>query len=138
VASVLRVMNAAPDTLPQLAQLVARLGQPIYGRATPDGWPDQAAAWMNGGALMDRVNFGIQVGSNQVRDIRLSAWRPARGLLALPPEQQVDDVISALLGGDASPETRQAMLAVQSPAKTPEHLGELLAVAIGSSDFQRR
>ena len=138
VASVLRVMNAAPDTLPQLAQVVARLGQPIYGRATPDGWPDQAAAWMNGGALMDRVNFGIQVGSNQVRDIRLSAWQPARALLALPPEQQVDGVISAVLGGDAAPETRRAMLAVQSPAKTPQHLGELLAVALGSSDFQRR
>ena len=138
VASVLRAMDAAPDTLPQLAQLVAQLGQPIYGRATPDGWPDQASAWMNGGALMDRVNLGIQVANNQVRDIRLAAWPPERALLALSAEQQVDGVIAALLGGDASPETRQAMLAVQSPPKTPQHLGELVAVALGSSDFQRR
>jgi uncharacterized protein (DUF1800 family) len=138
VASVLRVMNAAPDTLPQVAQLVAQLGQPIYGRATPDGWPDQAAAWMNGGALMDRVNLGIRVGNDQVRDVSIAAWRPARTLLALPAEQQVDDVISAVLGGDAAPETREAMLAVQSPSGTVRHLGELVAVALGSSDFQRR
>ena len=138
VASVLRVMNAAPDTLAQVAQLVAQLGQPIYGRATPDGWPDQAAAWMNGGALMDRVNFGIRVGNDQVRDVSIAAWKPSRTLLALEAEQEVDGVISAVLGGDAAPETRQAMLAVQSPPGTARHLGELVAVAIGSSDFQRR
>ena len=138
VASVLRVMNAAPDTTLQLAQLVARLAQPIYGRATPDGWPDQAAAWMNGGALMDRVNLGVQIANNQVRDINVSAWQPAHALLALPAEQQIDGVIAALLAGDASLETRQAMLAVQSPPNTPQHLGELLAVALGSADFQRR
>ena len=138
VASVLRVMDAAPDTTQQMAQLVARLGQPILGRATPDGWPDQATAWMNTGALMNRVNIGVQVGANQLRGISLVKWAPAKTLVALSGPQQVDGVIDAVLGGDASPETRQAMLAVQSPPRTMAHLGELVAIAIGSSDFQRR
>jgi hypothetical protein len=73
-----------------------------------------------------------------VRDVSIAAWRPARTLLALPAEQQVDGVISAVLGGDAAPETREAMLAVQSASGTVRHLGELVAVALGSSDFQRR
>ena len=57
VASILRVMNAAPDTTQRSVQVIARLGQPIFGRATPDGWPDQGAAWITG-ALMNRVNLG--------------------------------------------------------------------------------
>ena len=39
VASALRAVNAQPDTTPRTAQIVARLGQPIFGRQTPDGWP---------------------------------------------------------------------------------------------------
>ncbi len=138
VASILRVMGAPPDTTQQIAQLVARLGQPILGRATPDGWPDQAAAWMNTGALMNRVNLGVQVGANQIRGVALGKWAPAKTLATLSGPQQVDGVIDAVLDGDASPETRQAMLAVQSPPHTMAHLGELVAIAIGSSDFQRR
>ncbi|MFI5229983.1 MAG: DUF1800 domain-containing protein [Gemmatimonadales bacterium] len=138
VASALRAMNASPDTTPQLAQIVARLGQPIFGRATPDGWPDQATAWMNGGALVDRVNFGIQIANDQVREVRLAAWKPAAALPALSADQVVDAVIDALLSGDASFQTRQAMLAAASPVGTPRRVGELVAVALGSSDFQRR
>jgi hypothetical protein len=53
-------------------------------------------------------------------------------------DKQVDGVIDALLGGDASAETRSALLAVQSPAGTPQHLSDLVAIVLGSSDFQRR
>src|SRR5262249_21072131 len=45
VASALRAVNASPDLTPRTAQLVARLGQPIFGRQTPDGWPDRGDAW---------------------------------------------------------------------------------------------
>jgi uncharacterized protein (DUF1800 family) len=57
VASALRAVNAEPDTTPAYAQLVARLGQPIFGRQTPDGWPDRGDAWMNTGAILNRINF---------------------------------------------------------------------------------
>jgi uncharacterized protein (DUF1800 family) len=138
VASILRATNAAPDTTQQNAQIIARLGQPIFGRATPDGWPDQGAAWMNTGALLNRVNLGAQVGSNQIANIAIPTWKPGQALLDAAPEKQVDGIIDALLSGDTSPETRSAMLAVQTPAGTPQRIGDLVAIAIGSSDFQRR
>jgi uncharacterized protein (DUF1800 family) len=138
VASILRVMNAAPDTTRATSQLVAQLGQPILGRATPDGWPDQAAAWMNTGALMNRINLGVRVGANQIAEATLTGWKPRQQIDALDGEQQVDAVVESVLGGDASAETRRAMLAVQSPPHSLRRVGDLLAVAIGSSDFQRR
>src|SRR5437867_3822831 len=59
VASALRATGAMPDATPRGAQIVMRLGQPIFGRQTPDGWPDRAADWMNTGAMVNRVNFGV-------------------------------------------------------------------------------
>ncbi|MGE5100260.1 MAG: DUF1800 family protein, partial [Deltaproteobacteria bacterium] len=138
VASIFRGMNAIPDTTQQTIQMLARLGQPIFGRLTPDGWPDQAASWMNTGALMNRVNLGARVATNQVPNITMAAWKPTNQLLALSGEKQADGVIDALLAGDASPETRDALLAVQSPPGTLQHVGELVAIVIGSSDYQRR
>jgi hypothetical protein len=93
---------------------------------------------MNTGALLNRVNLGAQVGANQISNISISAWAPGQRLSAMDADRQVDGVVEALLGGDASPETRRAMLSVQSSSGTPQHIGELVAIALGSSDFQRR
>jgi uncharacterized protein (DUF1800 family) len=138
MASLLRVMNATPDTTLTSAQLVAVLGQKIFGRVTPDGWPDQGAAWMNTGSALKRMNLGAKVAANQMPHVTVAAWKPAQGLMALTHEQQVDAVVDALLSGDVSVETRRALLAIQSPPGTLQHVGELVAMAIASSDFQRR
>src|SRR6185312_8096306 len=102
VASALRAVNATPDTTPRTAQLVARLGEPIFGRQTPDGWPDRGDAWMNTGAILNRINFGLALAGGQVPGARLAAWPVGDSLSRLPHEQQVDGVIQALLGGQAS------------------------------------
>ena len=66
VASALRAVNAQPDFTPRTAQVVARLGQPIFGRQTPDGWPDRGDAWMNTGAILNRINFGLSLAAGQL------------------------------------------------------------------------
>jgi len=144
VASILRVMDAAPDTTQRRAQIVARLGQPIFGRATPDGWPDRGDAWMNTGALLNRVNLGAQTGAGQMPNVAVARWASNRQLASASPDETVDAVIRATLAGDPSPATREVLLGVSRPAATatPQqrlaYVGTLVGVAIGSSDFQRR
>jgi uncharacterized protein (DUF1800 family) len=142
VASTLRAMNAQPDTTARTAGIVARLGQPIWGRQTPDGWPDQGAPWMNAGSLLNRLNFGESVAAGQVPGVTIAAWRPTPYLLAAPPDKAVGGVIDELLEGRAAAETRRAMLnTMNAPAqgRTPiARLGQVVAVAIGSPEFQRR
>jgi uncharacterized protein (DUF1800 family) len=144
VASILRVMDAAPDTTQRSVQLVARLGQPIFGRSTPDGWPDRGDAWMNTGALLNRVNLGAQTGTNQIPNVVVARWAAAERVIGPTPEATVDAVIGATLDGDASPATRDVMLGVARPpaTATPQqrlaYVANLVGVAIGSSDFQRR
>ena len=57
VVSALRAANAPVDATPRAAQAVARLGQPLYGHQTPNGWPERSSEWLSAGAIADRVNF---------------------------------------------------------------------------------
>ena len=115
VASALRAVGAAADTTPRSAQTVARLGQPIFGRQTPDGWPDRADAWMNTGAILNRINFGIAIAANQLPGARLDRWSQYDRLRAAPRTAQVDGVVSALLGGAVSPVTRGVLVSGENP-----------------------
>ena len=71
VASAFRATSSVPDQTPRSAQIVTRLGQPIFGRQTPDGWPDRADEWLNAGAMVNRVNFGLQLASGRVPGVRV-------------------------------------------------------------------
>jgi uncharacterized protein (DUF1800 family) len=115
VASALRAMNAQPDTTARTAQLVARLGQPIFGRQTPDGWPDRGDAWMNTGAILNRINFGLAVAAGRVPGASLASWPYASSLRAVSRPAQVDGVIKSILGGQSSPETRSILLSGENP-----------------------
>jgi len=115
VASALRAVNAQPDTTPRTSQIVARLGQPIFGRQTPDGWPDRGDAWMNTGAILNRINFGLSLAAGQIPDATLDNWPDYASLSKQPRAQQVDGVVKSMLGGQVSTETRQVLMSGENP-----------------------
>ncbi|HJQ24705.1 MAG TPA: DUF1800 domain-containing protein, partial [Blastocatellia bacterium] len=59
VVSAMRSLNGAPDSTPRTAQVIAYLGQPIFGHQAPNGWPETGESWMNTGAILNRINFGM-------------------------------------------------------------------------------
>jgi uncharacterized protein (DUF1800 family) len=115
VVSTLRAMDAAPDSTPRTVQFVGRLGQPMFGHQAPDGYPEIGDEWMNTGAILNRINFGLAAASGRVPNITLASWAPTKELGTLPREQQVDGVIRNLLGGSASADTRQVLLTGTNP-----------------------
>lgn len=150
VVSALRALDAAPDPSQRTAQFVTQLGQPIYGRQTPDGWPDVASEWMGAGAILNRINFGLAVGANRLPGARATAFPGAEPLRTANREAQVDGVISVFLGGRVSPETREILLTGRNPLLSGnatdgereipplQGLAQLVGLAIGSPEFQRR
>jgi uncharacterized protein (DUF1800 family) len=149
VTSAMRALASQPDTTARGSQAVAQLGQPIFGRLTPDGWPDRGDAWMNSGAILNRINFGFRLAGGQFPSVRVANWPAAARLRQLPADAQVNGVIDELLGGDVSPDTRRIlstgenpMLAGAPPAKTPlpqlTGLPAIIGLALGSPEFQRR
>jgi len=150
VVSALRALDAAPDPSPRTAAVVGLLGQPIYGRQTPDGWPDVASEWMGTGAILSRINFGLAVGANRLPGARPTDWPGADKVANADRATQVDAVIAAFLGGRVSPETREILITGRNPLHTGEAtdgdrpipplqgLAQIVGLAIGSPEFQRR
>ncbi len=150
VVSALRALDSPPDPTPRTAQIVQQLGQPIYGRATPDGWPDVASEWMGTGAILNRINFGLSVGARRIPGARPTGWPGADSIATAPRAQQVDAVIAAFLGGRVSVETREILINGTNPLQTGtptdgerplpplQGLAQLVGLAIGAPEFQRR
>ena len=109
VVSTMRALDAPADPTPRTAQLVARLGQPIFGHQAPNGWPETSEPWMNTGAILNRINFGMAAAANRVPGASLDRWPDAPRLRAAPRTEQVDGVIASLLGGQASHQTREIL-----------------------------
>ena len=115
VTSTLRAMNATADPTPRTVQFVSRLGQPIFGHQAPNGYPETGDAWMNTGAILNRINFGLAAASGRVAGVSLRNWPATAQLASLSREQQVDGVIKELFGGAASPDTRQVLITGTNP-----------------------
>jgi uncharacterized protein (DUF1800 family) len=150
VASTYRAMQGSPDTAGRSVQLTAQLGQPIYGHLTPEGWPDVAEAWMNTGAVLNRINFGSNVAVGRIPGIAPARWPLLQPLRAAPLAVQVDGIGAALLEGEMSPDTHAVLtsganpFAVRAGTAAPSMaaggptLTELIGLALGAPEFQRR
>jgi hypothetical protein len=113
--SALRALGARADTTPFTAGLVGRLGQQLYGHQAPNGWPETGAAWINTGAILNRINLGIMVASGRVPGAPLRGWSQFAELAGAPRTAQVDAVIQAFLAGRASSETRDILVSGNNP-----------------------
>ncbi|HEY4303844.1 MAG TPA: DUF1800 domain-containing protein [Gemmatimonadaceae bacterium] len=142
VASTIRAVGGVGDTTQRLPQQAARLGQPIFGRSTPDGWPDRGEDWLNSGAVLNRINFALAVASGAIPGSRPADWPFAAALRTASRDQQVRAVAHDLLGDDVSPETIQAL--ESGSVKTPTSganltgLPAVVGLALGSPEFQHR
>jgi uncharacterized protein (DUF1800 family) len=155
VVSTLRALGAPPDGTPRTAQAVAALGEPIYGHQAPNGWPETGDQWLNTGAILSRINFGVAVAAGRIPSVSPTNWRGAESLRDSPVERQVDGVVDALLGGGVSPDTRAILITGQNPflasaaaldssiamtrpKQQAKGLALIVGLAIGSPEFQRR
>jgi uncharacterized protein (DUF1800 family) len=157
VASAMRATGAVVNNPQPLVAALANLGMPLYGAQPPTGYSMTADAWVNTGALLARMNLAVQLISGTAplqprQDIR-GGQRPTpvverlrgRGgalgrnaaridLAALAPdtsEAAQARLIDTMLGGNASAATRDTLARAESPQ-------QLLALALGSPEFQRR
>ena len=115
LASSLRALGAQPDTSMRSAQVVAFLGQPMFGHRDPNGWPETGDAWMNSGAILNRINFGAALAGGRLPNASVSQWSEAERLQGAPRDEQVDAVVDAFLGGHVSPDTRQILMEGENP-----------------------
>ena len=115
VASAARALGGQADPTVRMAALVGQLGQPIYGHQAPNGWPETGDQWMNTGAILNRINFGMTVAAGRLVGTSPLGFKDSDILQTATRELQADGVILALLGGDASAETRAVLISGENP-----------------------
>ncbi len=70
VISTVRATNADVQQPFQLYNWCNRMGQKIYFYQAPTGFPDRAAYWINTGALLNRMNFGLAFASQKIPGVK--------------------------------------------------------------------
>jgi uncharacterized protein (DUF1800 family) len=134
VVSAVRTTGTQVPNMQPLVQAVRNLGMPLYGCQPPTGYADKAEAWVNSGALLNRMNFAVALTSGS----QLRGQGPRRGLEPVVRSAQQapqgltgDALVSSALAGELS----------ESTAATIAKAGtqpQALALVLGSPEFQRR
>jgi len=115
MASALRASGADVKNPLPLVQAMDRLGMPIYGMQTPNGYSWMNDEWVSSNALISRMNFALVLSGNRMAGTKTD-WPELLGDSdgAPPPTPDVETenkLEIALLGEPASDRTRSVVLA---------------------------
>ena len=113
VISTYRALDYTPDNSERILGFLTQLGQRPLTPGSPAGWPDTAAHWNGGNALLKRIEWASAVG--RFADDRVS------------PLQLAD----AVLGEIASSATRSSIARAESASQA-------FAMLFAAPEFQRR
>ncbi len=108
--SAIRTLGAETNGNPQLHQWIARMGEPIYGYQTPNGYSDTAESWVNTGGLLERMNFGLALASNRIPGTRVELRQFLEGSPNADKRLVMDRFLNVIIAGDISAETKETLL----------------------------
>src|SRR2546428_666449 len=73
VASALRATGADVQDATLLVRTMQQLGMPLYMCQPPTGYKDTADAWVNTGALVNRMNFSLTLAGNKLPGVAVDS-----------------------------------------------------------------
>src|SRR6266496_2627554 len=128
VVSAVRATGVEPDDTPRLAQLVARLGEPLYQQPAPTGYAETEEHWVNSGALLARMNAAVAIAKD------------CSSVPAIDDHAQLVDVIDQkLLAGTMSAHTKSVILEQLTDINDPTQARTMaVGLALGGPDFQKQ
>ena len=148
VASAVRVLGGEAQSMSVLPMAVGRIGEQLYRAQPPTGHPDKAEAWVNTGALLNRMNFAMALAGGRVPGTWVDLDRLVGSVDRRRPEQVLDRLLVQILGRDVSEETRRTLAdqlkdpeitrATADDRKGNTDVAKLAALILGSPEFQRR
>ena len=143
-----RALGTDVDTPMPLVQWVNRIGEPLYQCQPPTGYSDKAEAWVNTGALLNRLNFSLALAGNRIRGSRSDVTAFLGSDSGADPKAALDRAVALLLGGQIAPATIETLerqienpQVVQAKLDDPVRqvdLGVVTGLVLGAPEFQRR
>ena len=134
VVSAIRTLGADTNGGPGTHQWMARMGEPLYGFQTPNGYSDAAESWVNTGGLLERMNFGLALAGNRVQGTRVDLAR-----LSGPEKTKlIDESLKLIVAGDISPATRETLMKQIDETKANDTVAKVVGLILGTPEFQRQ
>jgi len=148
VVSATRAVGADVDVPFALVQWTNRIGQPLYQCEPPTGYSNKADAWVNTGALLNRMNFSLALTGNRLRGTQVNMETLLGDRAAADPHATLNRAVEALLGGQPSQQTRETLekqladpqilqASLDDPVKQV-NAAMIAGLVLGSPEFQRR
>ncbi|MGL5945927.1 MAG: DUF1800 family protein, partial [Sediminibacterium sp.] len=158
--SAIRATNADVQQPAQVFNWVNKMGQKIYYYQAPTGFPDRASYWINTGALLNRMNFGLAFATQKIPGIKVDLAslnnnhepESAEDALKvysnifLPERDNTENIkrITAIVTdrsvlqkiSDAAEKNKEAV----TPVAINNHsmISQVAGIIIGSPEFQRK
>jgi uncharacterized protein (DUF1800 family) len=128
VVSTVRAMGSEVTDAWTLVQKIAEMGEPLYSKLEPTGYPDTGEGWLSTAGLLARMNFPPALASGQVPGVTADASR-WKGMDA-------SSIARDLLGREPSAQTLNAIeTGLQGKSPAPSLVASLI---LSSPDFERR
>jgi uncharacterized protein (DUF1800 family) len=119
MVSALRASGAQVNNPLPLVLAMERLGMPIYGMQTPNGYSWMASEWVSSNALISRMNFALVLSGDRIPGTQTN-W-PAllgQGADSAAPSAATEKQLETLLLGEPAAEKTRA--AVMEQSKNPD------------------
>jgi uncharacterized protein (DUF1800 family) len=124
VVSAIRTLGADTNGGPGTHQWIARMGEPLYGFQTPNGYSDAAESWVNTGGLLERMNFGLALASNRIPGTRVDLAKLT-----------IEESLKMILAGEVSQATKETLLKQVVNSDPPS---KVVGLILGTPEFQRQ
>lgn len=143
--SAVRALGGDTNGGPQFHRWTAQMGEPLFLAQPPTGYADTSEMWVNTGALLERMNFGLALAAGRIPGTRVDLSKLAPPPSAVTPAAITDHYIKLLLRGQVSAQTRATL--DKSLATTDLAMGttggqvdriKIVGLILGSPEFQRQ
>ncbi len=148
VVSAIRAAGATYDGSEALVRRMVRLGEPLYRCQPPTGYKDTADAWVNAGGLVNRINFGLDLGAGRIPGVAVDAHAFATGIPDGDASAAVDRIAAGILDKPLGGATRATIVGALQKSDlhpkadysdpTPIPAPQIVGLLVGSPEFQKR
>jgi uncharacterized protein (DUF1800 family) len=141
LVSAARASNAQIENYQPLENALRQMGMPLYGCVPPTGYKWDAADWVSTGALVDRMNFALNLAAGRLPGVTVT-WtnaqnnNPANDADIPTPASEEARLEPIVVAGGVSDATRSAALQ-QFEAQSAQANGQVQPVAAMGRPFNR-
>lgn len=117
VAASLRILNAETDANTPILSWISKMGQPLFGHLTPDGYSEQSSEWLSSGNLLVRFNFANALVTNKIKGTKINL----NGILdeadLNKPSVIQDRLTRFILANEVTPQTKKELVKITEQAE---------------------